>query len=154
MVEINQPLDWAAPDNLESERRFRIARCGITYGERRNLYDPDPNLQPEGGVGLLFMSFQARIQQFAIQQSGSDGASFPYSFPAPPDPFTGIDGVIGQPADPNTARPQPWPKGGPKNSAEVTHLMIKLSDPYGGQSTSSRRASISCRTSRRSNLIA
>lgn len=119
--------------DLEFERSFRIARRGITYGERQNLYDPDPNLQPEGGVGLLFMSFQARIQQFAIQQSGSDGDSFPYNFTEPPDPFTGIDAVIGQPADSNTARPQPWPKGGPKHSAEVTHLMMNFVTLVGGE---------------------
>lgn len=119
--------------NLEFERSFRIARRGITYGERQNLYDPDPNVQPEGGVGLLFMSFQARIQQFAIQQSGSDGDSFPYNLATLPGLFTGTDAVIGQPSDPNTARPQPWPSGHLDETAEVTHLMMNFVTLKGGE---------------------
>lgn len=121
------------PASAEFERSMRIARRGITYGERPDLYDPDPDKQPEAGVGLLFMSFQGNLRQFAIQQAGSDGDSFPYNFPAPPDPFTGTDAVIGQPADPNTARPQPWPDGGPDKTAEVTHMMMNFVTLKGGE---------------------
>lgn len=121
------------PATAEFERSMRIARRGITYGERSDLYNPDPDKQPEAGVGLLFMSFQGNLRQFAIQQAGSDDDSFPYNFPAPPDPFTGIDAVIGQPVDPNTTRPQPWPMVGLKSAAEVTHLMMHFVTLMGGE---------------------
>lgn len=43
---------------------MRIARRGITYDERHNREDSSP----EEGVGLLFMCFQANLEQFVIQQ--------------------------------------------------------------------------------------
>lgn len=46
---------------------------------RSSLHDPAPAAEPEAGVGLLFMSFQAQLRQFVIQQSGSDGDTFPYN---------------------------------------------------------------------------
>jgi deferrochelatase/peroxidase EfeB len=111
----------------EFERSMRIARRGITYGERPDLYNPDPEKQPDAGVGLLFMSFQGNLRQFAIQQAGSDGETFPHGS------FTGIDAIVGQPADPNTARPQAWPEGGPNRSVEVTHLMMNFVTLKGGE---------------------
>jgi len=89
------------PLSAEDERLFRIVRRGITYGARPDL-DAGRNLPvPESGVGLLFMSCQARLDQFAIQQEGSDSNDFA-------QPGTGVDAVIGQ----NTAPiPQEWPKG-------------------------------------------
>jgi deferrochelatase/peroxidase EfeB len=70
------------------ERKMRIARRGITYGDRPRLYDTDPATLPKNGVGLLFMSAQADLRQFAIQQSGSDDDSFP--FVGPPPAFSGL----------------------------------------------------------------
>lgn len=121
------------PATAEFERSMRIARRGITYGERQHLYDPDPDKQPEDGVGLLFMSFQANLRQFAIQQAGSDDDTFPYNFPAPPDPFTGIDAVIGQAVDPASAKPQPWPVGSPDGTTETLHLMMHFVTLKGGE---------------------
>lgn len=73
----------------EEERSHRIARRGITYddiGRNGNL-----NMQPEGGVGLLFQCFQSNIEnQFEfIQRFWVNNNDFP-------KPFTGIDPVIGQ----------------------------------------------------------
>jgi deferrochelatase/peroxidase EfeB len=117
----------------EFERGMRIARRGITYGERPNLYDPDPDKQPQDGVGLLFMSFQANLRQFAIQQAGSDNDTFPYSFSAYSDPFTGIDAVIGQAVDLASARSQLWPVGSATGSVEATHSMMNFVTLKGGE---------------------
>ena len=86
------------------ERRMRIARRGITYGDRPRLYDSDPSALPQAGVGLLFMCFQASLKQFAIQQSGSDNDRFPLI-----TAFTGLELVIGQTNAPDKVLPQPWP---------------------------------------------
>jgi Dyp-type peroxidase family len=93
-------------DNDDFERGMRIARRGITYGERPHLYETDPWLMPESGVGLLFMSFQGNLRQFAIQQGGSDSDAFPF---VNPPGFSGLESVIGQAASGATVRPQPWP---------------------------------------------
>jgi deferrochelatase/peroxidase EfeB len=88
----------------EFERAMRIARRGVTYGQRPDL-EPGSYLPfPEAGVGLLFMSFQASLEGFAIQQEGSDSNDFVQG-------GVGVDAVIGQ----NTAPvPQTWPStGGP-----------------------------------------
>jgi len=89
----------------EAERARRIARRGIPYGERNR----DPNEfqalddLPTGGVGLLFMCFQASItRQFAfIQHSWVENANFV-------NPNTGPDPIIAQkkPAGPGQ---QQWP---------------------------------------------
>ncbi|QYX34101.1 Dyp-type peroxidase [Sphaerospermopsis torques-reginae ITEP-024] len=51
----------ATPIALDEEKMHRIVRRGITYGE--------PKPAPEGGVGLLFMCFQASlISQFNFMQ--------------------------------------------------------------------------------------
>jgi len=82
------------------ERGFRIVRRGITYGSRPDLGSPDLQA-PSAGVGLLFMSYQARLDQFAIQQEGSDSNDFL-------NPGVGADAVIGQNGAPV---PQEWPAG-------------------------------------------
>jgi deferrochelatase/peroxidase EfeB len=64
----NGPAD-AALD--EQHRAHRIARRGITYGERRRRPNALPALDdlPTGGVGLLFACFQRSIlNQFAFLQ--------------------------------------------------------------------------------------
>ena len=90
-----------SPLGLDAERMFRIARRGITYGERPDLSPGADLVPPEHGVGLLFMSYQARLDQFAIQQEGSDSNDFVRE-------GVGVDAVIGQNAAPV---PQEWPNG-------------------------------------------
>jgi Dyp-type peroxidase family len=86
----------------EGERAMRIARRGITYDERR---DPEDS-SPEEGVGLLFMCFQANLEQFVIQQEGSDSNSFVR-------PGTGFDAVIGQHnGQGDVPIKQTWPSNG------------------------------------------
>ena len=84
------------------ERARRIARRGITYGARPDL-EPGAQLpRPSGGVGLLFMCFQSTLDQFAIQQEGSDSNDFVR-------PATGPDAAIGQNPLPVA---QTWPSNG------------------------------------------
>ncbi len=90
------------PIGLPIERSFRIVRRGVTYGARPDLAAAAAEGRlPSTGVGLLFMSYQARLDQFAIQQEGSDSNDFR-------DPATGVDAVIGQNEAPV---PQEWPTG-------------------------------------------
>jgi len=87
--------------NLPLERGFRIARRGLTYGERPDLAAGSSLPPPAENVGLLFMSYQASLENFTIQQEGSDSNDFAR-------PGVGVDAVIGQ----NTApAPQEWPNG-------------------------------------------
>jgi Dyp-type peroxidase family len=77
----------------EQERGHRIARRGITYGER--CTHPREGLSaadlPERDVGLLFMCFQADVgNQFEFMQARWANAS---GFPSA---GTGVDPVIGQ----------------------------------------------------------
>ena len=77
----------------EDERRRRIARRGITYGNRNrhpNAFQALDDL-PSGGVGLLFMCFQASIRaQFAfMQRAWANNQNFV-------ERGTGLDPVIGQ----------------------------------------------------------
>lgn len=72
---------------------YIMARRGITYGHRNvdTATDPCPEQMPEGGVGLLFMSFQQSLEdQFEfIQKKWANDPSFPQK-------NTGIDPIIGQ----------------------------------------------------------
>jgi len=81
----------------ESERSRRIVRRGIPYGERA----PDLTDEPTGGVGLLFMCYQADIgHQFEfIQRVWIDNPRFPEIFGN-----TGDCPLIGQDGD----APQRW----------------------------------------------
>jgi Dyp-type peroxidase family len=93
-----------SPIGIPGERRFRIARRGITYGERPDLAPGSTLPFPERGVGLLFMSYQSKLDQFAIQQEGSDSNDFAR-------PGVGVDAVIGQNTTPVA---QEWPTGSGK----------------------------------------
>ena len=92
------------PDNA-LERSHRITRRGITYGTRTVEPKDDPTLDqmPTGGVGLLFMCFQASIDnQFAfMQRAWSNNVNFVRA-------NTGLDPVIAQPAG-TVPVPQQWP---------------------------------------------
>jgi Dyp-type peroxidase family len=95
---------------LAQERTHRIARRGITYGER----DLHPHAAapaealPEGGVGLLFMCFQSNItDQFEhIQGTWANALESVRR-----DPPTGRDPLIGQPFHPIGADEEPPPSG-------------------------------------------
>jgi len=86
--------------SLERERRHRIVRRGITYGQRK------PNLEdePENGVGLLFMCFQSNISaQFAfLQKAWVNNPNFARR-------ETGRDPIIGQRDNSGIAEEQRWP---------------------------------------------
>ena len=97
----------------EFERARRIVRRGITYGDR-----PDLSVLPETGVGLLFMCFQSNLDQFVIQQEGSDGNDFVQR-------DSGVDAVIGQNSD---AVAQTWPSGG-----DVKFTMANMVKMKGGE---------------------
>ena len=85
------------------ERSRRITRRGITYGSAR-LYGRDtPAAElPTGGVGLLFMCFQANIRrQFAyIQKRWCNNVEFVRG-------ATGIDPLTGQ-SPLSAIAPQSW----------------------------------------------
>jgi Dyp-type peroxidase family len=85
----------------EVERKRRIARRGITYGDRA----PDLSDAPVNGVGLLFMCYQANIpDQFGfMQKNWVNQDNF-----ARPSPQAGQDAVIGQGS--HTVQ-QVWPTG-------------------------------------------
>jgi Dyp-type peroxidase family len=80
---------------LAAERGRRIARRGITYGERRPDADTLPIAAlPTRDVGLLFMCFQANIpQQFGfMQRSWANNEDFAKT-------GAGVDPVIGHTRD-------------------------------------------------------
>jgi Dyp-type peroxidase family len=78
--------------NLEQEKFHMMARRGIIYG-KRDIHPNDGEIKdmPTGGVGLLFMSFQADIvNQFEFMQiNWANNEGFV-------NPITGLDPVIGQ----------------------------------------------------------
>ena len=101
------------PPPPEFEKARRIVRRGITYGDR-----PDLSVRPETGVGLLFICFQSNLDQFVIQQEGSDGNDFIH-------PGDGVDAVIGQNSAPIA---QTWPSGG-----AVKFTMANMTKMRGGE---------------------
>ena len=101
----------------EFERARRVIRRGITYGERPDINQPAGGARPEKNVGLLFMCFQSNLDQFAIQQDGSDVDSFITK-------DVGLDATIGQSrADVLPIPvPQTWPGGVKHNMANFVTL--------------------------------
>ncbi len=95
----------------ESERSRRIARRGVTYGVRA----PDLTDEPEGGVGLLFMCYQADIgHQFEfLQRVWFDNPRFPEILRE-----TGDCPLIGQDGD----APQRWRTRWGDEDAERTRI--------------------------------
>lgn len=87
---------------IAEERSHRIARRGITYGERRKEPKDEPKMEdlPTKDVGLLFMCFQSDIaNQFEFMQGQANNEE--------PLQKTGIDPVIGQSG--GQAQAQSWP---------------------------------------------
>ena len=99
---------------LGAEQLHIMARRGITYEDKPRVHPDDlpesgslaefdskvAPLLPEGDVGLLFMAYNAKLdQQFVFtQKSWADFGGFPKAPAATPP---GLDGVIGQPPTPN-----------------------------------------------------
>ena len=110
------PRVIGAPADFELARR--VVRRGITYGERPDLVDDGVTERPATGVGLLFMCFQGNLDQFAIQQEGSDSNDFVRA-------GVGVDAVIGQNAAPVA---QTWPSDG-----TVTFTMANFVRMLGGE---------------------
>jgi Dyp-type peroxidase family len=92
----------SSPGGLAFDKGVQMARRGITYGCR--LQDPDSKEfidEPNDGVGLLFMSYQASIdKQFHFMQTTwVNSENFPSA-------GVGIDPVIGQGS---STLQQTWP---------------------------------------------
>jgi Dyp-type peroxidase family len=113
----------SSPGGLEFDKSVQMARRGITYGIR--LQDPDSKEfidNPNDGVGLLFMSYQASIEkQFQFMQTKwVNNADFPH-------PNIGIDPVIGE--GNRHSHPQTWsPEYGStaSQSASLFQGFVKL----------------------------
>jgi deferrochelatase/peroxidase EfeB len=96
---------------VDKERLHIMARRGQTYGVRTD----DPNdgklaNKPTGGVGLLFMAFNASIgEQFEfVQTNWANNPSFPNTAGGPQP---GLDPVIGQGPRPALTCPLSWGAG-------------------------------------------
>jgi deferrochelatase/peroxidase EfeB len=105
----------------EAELGNRIMRRGITYGERPDLIPGSILPPPDAGVGLLFMCYQAKISQFAIQQTGSDSNDFV-------NDGVGPDAVIGRT---DTPLAQKWPSNGAPSAKSF--LMANFISMLGGE---------------------
>lgn len=110
------PRIIGAPADFERARR--IVRRGITYGARPDLTAGGGDA-PEAGVGLLFMCFQSNLDQFAIQQEGSDSNDFVSA-------GVGVDATIGLNATPT---PQTWPSTGTAK-ATMANMVKMLGGEY------------------------
>ena len=104
---------------VPAERRHIMARRGITYGERESCLGD----RPEGGVGLLFASFQTSIEnQFEFTQATwANNAGFPNPGAAP---SPGTDPVMGQVPTPAGTQQTPLNWGDPATA--------KQSQTFGG----------------------
>lgn len=109
----------------EFERSRRIVRRGITYGDRPDLAEGSTLERPGAGVGLLFMCFQANLDQFFIQQDGADSNAFVQD-------GVGVDAVIGHNPAP---RAQTWPSTGPawRCGQTTTFTMANFVTMLGGE---------------------
>jgi deferrochelatase/peroxidase EfeB len=92
-------------EGLEQERRRRIARRGIPYGDPTPPGD-DLDSLPEFGVGLLFQCCQADLhEQFeTLQKVWANNSESPFK-------TTGKDPVIGESSDgtfPKIVFPKAW----------------------------------------------
>jgi Dyp-type peroxidase family len=97
----------------DDTRGATMARRGITYGVRNDdthvddhgrviLDEVEPGDRPEGGIGLLFMSYQASIEkQFEVIQGKW------VNNPNYPKPNTGVDPVL---STVKTGGKQHWPE--------------------------------------------
>jgi Dyp-type peroxidase family len=117
----------SSPGGLDFDKSVQMARRGITYGIR--LQDPDSKEfidKPNDGVGLLFMSYQASIEnQFQFMQTQwVNSESFPKE-------NIGIDPVIGQGGKiPQTWLPSYGSTDKPKTSLFKGFVKLKGGEYY------------------------
>ncbi len=114
----------ALANALAKERTRRIARRGITYGSRPDGFGANGPV-PTGGVGLLFMCYQADIaDQFEFMQTRwANSSTFPTVATA-----VGRDGVIGQRGSSDAVRlklPTAWGSGGRRGVAFGEHVRLQ-----------------------------
>jgi Dyp-type peroxidase family len=91
------------------ERRHLMVRRAQTYGVRTDdVHDGKLSTKPTGGVGLLFMAFNASIaEQFEfVQQAWANNPWFPVV--GPEDRPPGLDLLAGQGARPRITCPLTW----------------------------------------------
>jgi Dyp-type peroxidase family len=108
------------------ERAKRVVRRGITYDERRDREAGAELEVPSEGVGLLFMCFQSNLDQFVIQQEGSDGNDFVRD-------GTGFDAVIGQFHGEDDAPDAPIEQTWPTSTDPVPFKMVNFVRMRGGE---------------------
>jgi Dyp-type peroxidase family len=112
----------------EATRARIMARRGQTYGERcDDLNDEDvPAAQrPAGGVGLLFMAFNANVgEQFEYTQARLANASGGGA-------TDGVDPLIGQGQRPPVGSPTVW--GGDPDAVRVTDPVAQAVTMKGGE---------------------
>jgi Dyp-type peroxidase family len=107
----SNPRGSGGAEDHPGERMHLMARRGQTYGVRTD--DPNAELpasaRPTGGVGLLFMAFNAEIaNQFQFTQSiWVNNPNFPVKIPEGAKP-PGLDQVIGQGERPKADCPVTW----------------------------------------------
>ncbi|MFC9926573.1 Dyp-type peroxidase [Streptomyces sp. NPDC127190] len=110
-------------EDPEGEKRHLMARRGQTYGDRT------PGVDPESGVGLLFMAFNSEIdQQFQfVQQLWVNNPGFPGHGQAP-EP--GVDPVIGQGSRPPQSWPLVWGEDGTQETPAPTQAVTMKGGEY------------------------
>jgi Dyp-type peroxidase family len=122
--------------DLKGAENFKshiMARRGIPFGHREvdPTLDPAPEQLPTEGVGLLFMSYQASIEnQFEfIQSKWANTANFPTTVGGD---LTGVDLIIGQPHQNQDPRSYKFPV---PYGSEITksHTMEQFVTMKGGQ---------------------
>ena len=116
-----------------TERRHIMARRGQTYGTRAdNPNDGNIDNKPTGGVGLLFMAFNADLaQQFEFAQaSWANNPAFP---PVPAGANApGIDLVMGQGQRPDIQCPKEWGSN-PVTDGKITTAAPQAVTMKGGE---------------------
>ena len=117
--------------NGDDDKIRIMARRGIPYGLREvgTEFECQPEQFPEGGVGLLFQSFQADIrEQFEfIQSAWVNNPIFPAKEPA-----TGIDPLIGEPRH-GPQRNYLWPTTTAGKPDTVAHAQAGFVTLRGGE---------------------
>lgn len=111
----------ASPGGATFDKGVQMARRGITYGNR--LQDPVTKEfidKPNDGVGLLFMSYQASIdQQFRFMQTQwVDNENFP-------KPGVGVDPVLSSKGTLAQNWPQKWGQAQPSKPS-LFHGFVTL----------------------------
>ena len=120
------------PGSVDLDKTHIMARRGIPFGQREVTpeIESQPEQFPAGGVGLLFMSFQAKLaDQFEfIQNTWANNVGFPSA-------NVGIDPIIGQSTTPPPPgdRSYEWHKKYGQAKPVKTAGFAQFVDMKGGQ---------------------